>query len=151
MRSAGGFCSLTVQERSARPCSWTGVASLSRSEILTCRFKVRRWRGSRRASMMLCDRPKQMLRILPVLLVAGVLAAAGQTPKKHRDYVPDEKTAVQIAEAVLIAHFGEERVKAQLPLQASNSYGDVWIVGGHVQGFPQKGGGMAVWINKHSG
>ena len=86
-----------------------------------------------------------------VLLLAVALVARGETPKKHRDYVPDEKTAVQIAEVVLIAQFGEERVKAQLPLQASNSYGDVWIVGGHEPGGPRKGGGMAVWINKHSG
>lgn len=86
-----------------------------------------------------------------LLFLAGVLVAAGQAPKKHRDYVPDEKTAVQIADAVFIAQFGEERVKAQLPLQASNSYGDVWIVWGQEPGAPRKGGGMAVWINKHSG
>jgi hypothetical protein len=38
-----------------------------------------------------------------VLLLAAAIVAAGQTPKKHRDYVPDEKTAERIAEAVLIA------------------------------------------------
>jgi hypothetical protein len=86
-----------------------------------------------------------------VLFLAGALVAAGQTPKKHRDYVPDEKTAVQIAQAVLAAQFGEERVKAQLPLQASNSYGDVWIVQGTEPGPPHKGGGLAVMINRHSG
>jgi hypothetical protein len=86
-----------------------------------------------------------------VLFLAGALVAAGQTSKKHRDYVPDEKTAVQIGEAVLIAQFGEERVKAQLPLHGSNSYGDVWIVQGTEPGPPHKGGGMAVMINKHSG
>lgn len=93
-----------------------------------------------------------MLRIsFPVLLLAGMLVAVAQTPRKHRDYVPDEKTAVQIAEAVLIGQFGEERVKAQLPLHGSNSYGDVWIVQGTEPGPPRKGGGMAVMINKHSG
>jgi hypothetical protein len=86
-----------------------------------------------------------------VLLLAGALVAAGQTPKKHRDYVPDEKTAVRIAEAVLIAQFGEERVKAQLPLRGSNSYGDTWIVQGTEPGPPHKGGGIAVMIDKHSG
>jgi hypothetical protein len=93
-----------------------------------------------------------MVRIwVAVLFLAGAVVAMGQTPKKHRDYVPDEKTAVQIAEAVLIAQFGEERVKAQLPLHGSNSYRDVWIVGGTEPGPPRKGGGMAVMINKHSG
>jgi hypothetical protein len=91
-----------------------------------------------------------------VLLLAGAFVAAGQTPTKHRDYVPDEKTAVRIAEAVLIAQFGEERVKAQLPLRGSNSYGDTWIVQGVEPGPlhpgpPRKGGGMAVMIDKHSG
>jgi hypothetical protein len=86
-----------------------------------------------------------------VLLLAGAVVNAGHTPKKHRDYVPDEKTALRIAEAVLIAQFGEERVKAQLPLRGSKSYGDVWIVQGDEHGPPHKGGGMAVWINKHSG
>ncbi len=65
-----------------------------------------------------------------ILPLAGALLAAGQTHKGHRDYVPDEKTAVQIAEAVLTAQFGEERVKEHLPLRGSNSYGDVWIVQG---------------------
>ena len=86
-----------------------------------------------------------------VLLSAAALVAAGQTPKKHRDYVPDEKTAVQIAEAVLVGQFGEERVKAQLPLRGSNSYGDIWVVQGTQPGPPHTGGGMAVIINKHSG
>jgi hypothetical protein len=86
-----------------------------------------------------------------VLLLAGAFIAAGQTPTKHRDYVPDEKTAVRIAEAVLIAQFGEERVKAQLPLRGSNSYGDNWIVQGAEPGPPHKGGGMAVMIDRHSG
>jgi hypothetical protein len=91
-----------------------------------------------------------------VLLLAGAFVAAGQTPTKHRDYVPDEKTAVRIAEAVLIAQFGEERVKAQLPLRGNNSYGDTWIVQGTEPGPPRtgpppKGGGMAVMIDKHSG
>jgi hypothetical protein len=69
----------------------------------------------------------------------------------HRDYVPDEKTAVRIAEAVLIAYYGDERVNAQLPLRGSNSYGDVWIVQGTEPGPPHKGGGMAVMINRRSG
>jgi hypothetical protein len=93
-----------------------------------------------------------MLRVwIAVLLLAGAVLAVAQTPKKHKDYVPDEKTAVQIAEAVLIAQFGEARVKAQLPLRGSISYGDVWIVQVTEPGPPHTGGGMAVMINKYSG
>jgi len=62
-----------------------------------------------------------MFRIWATVLLAGALATAGQTPKKHRDYVPGEKTAVRIAEAVLVAQYGEVRVNAQLPLHADGS------------------------------
>jgi hypothetical protein len=87
-----------------------------------------------------------------VLLVAGAVVATGQTPKKHRDYVPDSKTAERIAEAVLVAQYGEGRVNTQLPLHADGSNGDYWIVQGHGEGrVISKGGGPAVWINKYSG
>ena len=86
-----------------------------------------------------------------VLFLAGALVAVAQTPKKQGDYVPDEKTAVRIAEAVLVAKYGEVRVNAQLPLYAGSS-GDYWIVELHGRGpVPSKGGGPAVWINKRSG
>ena len=71
-----------------------------------------------------------------------------QTPTKHSDDVPDEKTAVRIAEAVLLAQYGEERVNAQLPLDDDGSNSDHWIVQGHGPGpATSKGGGSAVWIN----
>lgn len=98
-----------------------------------------------------------MLRIwVAVLALVGVLAstlvAEGQSTKKHRNYVPDESTAIRIAEAVLVAHYGEERVNALLPLNAYASSGDYWIVSGHGKGpLTSKGGGLAVWINKRSG
>jgi hypothetical protein len=89
---------------------------------------------------------------VPVLFLAGAVVAAAQTSKKQSDYVPDEKTAVRIAEAVLVAKYGEERVNAQLPLYASGSNLDYWIVQLHgPEPVPSKGGGPAVWINKHSG
>jgi hypothetical protein len=61
-----------------------------------------------------------------VLILAVALAASGQAPKGHGDYVPNEKTAVQIAEAVLIAQFGEERVKRSFhcgPVTAMGMFG----------------------------
>jgi NTF2 fold immunity protein len=94
-----------------------------------------------------------MQRLLGVLLIS-TLVAFGQGHKAdriHRDYVPDAKTAERIAEAVLIGQLGEERVKAQLPLHATNSYGDNWIVQVTEPGPPHIGGGIAVMIDKHSG
>jgi hypothetical protein len=87
-----------------------------------------------------------------VLLLTGSLVSVAQTPRKQRDYVPDEKTAMRIAEAVLVAWYGEEPVKAQLPLRADGTNGDYWIV--QLQGpgpATSKGGGPAIWINKRSG
>lgn len=94
-----------------------------------------------------------MLRIWTnVLFLTAAIVAAGQSLKTQRDYVPDERTAVRIAEAVLVSQYGEERVKTQLPLHADGSNGDYWIVQGHGQEPPgRKGGGPAVWINKHTG
>jgi hypothetical protein len=94
-----------------------------------------------------------MRRTLALVLLLALLTAAKAAPKGHPDYVPDERTAERVAEAILVAQYGEERVNAQLPLHAAGSYKDYWIVQGHVheKEIPSKGGGFAVWINKHSG
>jgi hypothetical protein len=92
-----------------------------------------------------------MHRVCTIAILLAALTVAGETKKMHPDYVPDERTAERIAEAVLIGQYGEVRVKAQLPLRATNSYKDVWVVQVTEPGPPHKGGGMAVWINKHSG
>jgi hypothetical protein len=67
--------------------------------------------------------------------------------------VPNEKTAERIAEAVLMAQFGEQEVRAQLPLLVDGSNKQYWVV--QVSGGKDapliKGGGPAVWIDKHSG
>jgi hypothetical protein len=85
------------------------------------------------------------------------MVAFGQNARKtpaHPDYVPDEKTAERIAEAVLVARFGQERVSAQLPLHAVSTSKDAWLVQGALkdeQGRTQVGGSFAVWVNKHDG
>ncbi len=88
-----------------------------------------------------------------ILLFLVPFAVVGGTVKEHRDYVPDKKTAERIAEVILAGQYGEERMKAQLPLHADGSNEKYWIVQGHIHqdGIPNKGGGFAVWINKHSG
>jgi hypothetical protein len=70
---------------------------------------------------------------------------------KHRDYVPDERTAIKIAEAVLIGQFGETKVAAQRPLVVDKSNKDYWIVQLVGPGPSSKGGGPAVWIDRNSG
>jgi NTF2 fold immunity protein len=87
------------------------------------------------------------------LLLLATLTAAVNAQKEHTDYVPDQKTAARVAQAILSAKFGEERVNALLPLLVDGSNKDYWIVQGnsHEAVVPSKGGGPAVWINKHSG
>jgi hypothetical protein len=88
-----------------------------------------------------------------IVLVTTVLAIASDGTKEHRDYVPDQKTAEKIAEAVLVAQYGEQRVTVQLPLLIDGSNSEYWIVqvAPRTNGMPSIGGGPAVWINKHSG
>ncbi len=94
-----------------------------------------------------------MSRLWVVLFFLTPFAIANGTVKEHRDYVPDEKTAERIAEVILVGQYGDELVKAQLPLHADGSHGKYWIVQGsvHPDGIPNKGGGFAIWINKRSG
>ena len=56
-----------------------------------------------------------MHRIFVTVLLLAAVAFAKSAPKEHRDYVPDVKTAERIADAVLVAEYGEERIAAQRP------------------------------------
>ena len=89
--------------------------------------------------------------VCTLFLAASLLIAQTKTHKiGHPDYVPDEKTAIRIAEAVLIAQFGEARVKEQQPLWAEGIY-DVWLVQGTLHGEHGPGGNFGVYVQKHSG
>jgi hypothetical protein len=93
-----------------------------------------------------------MCRLLILVLSIASITTAQEARKVHPDYVPDQKTAMRIAEAVLIAQYGEERVRAQLPLLVDGSNKRYWIVQGQIhEEAPSFGGGYAVWIDKHSG
>lgn len=89
--------------------------------------------------------------VVALLFSNAVFGQAIEKTRPHPDYVPDEKTAEAIGQAVLIARFGEDNVKAQLPLRVVRSSGGFWIVQGNPAGPMRSGGGMAVWINEHSG
>jgi hypothetical protein len=85
-----------------------------------------------------------------VIFLGTVCTAIAQSP---REIVPDKITATRIAEAVLVARFGHDRVNAQLPLMI-RSYHDTWFVGGVVrdsQGRVTPGGGFGVSITKQTG
>ena|ERR1700740_3081249 len=87
--------------------------------------------------------------MIAISLLATILLASA-SDKPHKDYVPDQKTAERVADAVLIAQYGEDRVKAGRPLLVDGSNKEYWIV--EVFGKDnEKGGGPAVWINRHLG
>jgi hypothetical protein len=94
-----------------------------------------------------------MHRMLVLVFLIVSTTTAQEARKVHPDYVPDQGTASRIAEAILIGQYGEEQVKAQLPLLVDGSNKRYWIVQGHAHGdkAPSFGGGYAVWIDKHSG
>jgi hypothetical protein len=93
-----------------------------------------------------------MCRLVVLFLIASITTAQ-EARKRHPDYVPDERTASRIAEAILIGQYGQERVQAQLPLLVDGSNKQYWIVEGRNRSneVPSFGGGYAVWIDKHSG
>jgi len=94
-----------------------------------------------------------MRRIWVIVLLLSNLVFASDPYQGHRDYVPDKRTARRIAEAVLVGQYGEEQIRAQSPLLVDGSNKQYWIVqvSGGENASTLKGGGPAVWIDKHSG
>jgi hypothetical protein len=66
----------------------------------------------------------------------------GQTDTPQDGYVPDEATAVRIAEAVFIPIYGEKHVRSERPFHATLKDG-VWTVKGSL-GKPPKPGDIVV-------
>jgi NTF2 fold immunity protein len=95
-----------------------------------------------------------MHRIWLSVMLLSTFALASDAHKAHSDYVPDKKAAERIAQAVLEAQYGEEFLVTRSPLNVDGSNKDYWIVqvsSGRPNEIPAKGGGPALWINKHSG
>jgi hypothetical protein len=76
-------------------------------------------------------------------ILAGVvllaLDLAGQDHKPEWGYVPDSKTAVKIAEAVLVPVYGEKQIESERPLTARLKDG-IWTVTGTLRCRDRKGG-----------
>jgi hypothetical protein len=89
-------------------------------------------------------------KLFAIAILLALVVVANASDKQHKDYVPDRKTAESIADAVLVAHYCEERISAGRPLLVDGSNKDYWIVEVSEKEL-KPGGGPAVWINKHSG
>jgi hypothetical protein len=75
--------------------------------------------------------------ILLLIVVGQCQENSGYVPVEG--YVPDSKTAIKIAEAVLLPVYGKKKIEAELPLTAKLQDG-VWTVGGTLRCSDGKGG-----------
>lgn len=93
-----------------------------------------------------------------LLLVLAPLTANSQDSsasfKPSEGFVPDAKTAVRIAEAVLVPVYGEKQIESERPFKATLQKG-VWTISGTLNcGAPPsecEGGTAVVKISKASG
>jgi hypothetical protein len=77
------------------------------------------------------------------ICVAGV--GQNQSPARAGGKVPDEATAVKVAEAALIRVYGKKQIESERPLHAQLD-GDVWTVWGTLQCSDGKGGITTVCV-----
>jgi hypothetical protein len=95
----------------------------------------------------------KLLCILLTVSLAGllVLSAASEqhSYKPKNGFVPDEKTAIRIAEAVLTPIYGEKQIKSEEPFSA-NLHDGIWTVEGSIaEGV--EGGVAIIKISKANG
>jgi hypothetical protein len=88
---------------------------------------------------------------LYTLVLSACLSATVAEPvfRPQRGYVPDERTAIAIAEAVLVPIYGGEQIAHERPFRATLN-GNVWEVRGHLPG-DHLGGVAVVQISKDDG
>jgi hypothetical protein len=72
--------------------------------------------------------------ICSVLAIAGVIALGAQNAPGFRPkdgFVPDQKTAIAVGEALLTPIYGEKQIVSERPFSARLDR-DIWIVTGHL-------------------
>jgi hypothetical protein len=72
----------------------------------------------------------------------------GKSFRPSNGYVPDQKTAIQVAKAILISVYGEVTVKNEEPFTASLE-GTIWTVKGAVRPYPS--GNAEIKLSKNDG
>ena len=78
------------------------------------------------------------------------LKYATPSVRPKNGFVPDESTAVKIAEAVAIAHYGEKTISEERPFRA-RLRGDTWTVMGTLHPEGVFGGTAVVKLSKTDG
>ena len=97
------------------------------------------------------DRINRTKLLCAALCAASIAIAQVPTYKPAKGFVPDEKTAITIAEAVLKPVYGDEQIRSEEPFHATLK-GDVWTVDGYLPPNPNIAGGVAtVHISRTDG
>jgi NTF2 fold immunity protein len=87
------------------------------------------------------------VRFFALLLLTGTCFA--QAPRPAKGYVPDEKTAIKIAEAVLGPIYGEKQIEGERPFHAILNE-NIWTISGSLpEGY--EGGVAVIRIDKRTG
>ena len=86
---------------------------------------------------------------IPVLLICLQTALAQHNFKPPAGYVPDERTAVAVAEAILIPIYGADNIRTERPFRATLR-GKIWVVEGTLP-TGMVGGVALVEISKEDG
>lgn len=92
-------------------------------------------------------------RVLLALALLSFLSLASQAEQSYippKGFVPDEQTAVRIAEAVLSPIYGADQIAREKPFTAVLK-GEVWTVEGHLPASQNRGGVALVEISKVDG
>jgi hypothetical protein len=82
---------------------------------------------------------KRLLLLITILSFSVCLD--GQTPTPGKGYVPDEKTAISIAETTLSKTYGAKQIQQERPFHGTLKEG-IWTVAGSLP--PNSAGGVAV-------
>lgn len=103
--------------------------------------------------MVIMKKNKLISKILILILFLSVGACTGVRKSKtsaspHGDLIPDEKTAITVAEAIWLPIFGK-RIYEQKPFVAFLMDGKVWLVSGTLK--TEIGGVVSIKIQKSDG
>ena len=69
------------------------------------------------------------------------MASSEAQDRNNKEIVPDQKTALQIAEVIWVRHYGQKIVEKFKPYRVELK-GDYWIIVGSPQDGSTHGGGM---------
>jgi hypothetical protein len=90
-----------------------------------------------------------MKRIATTLTFLLCSASLAQAPQPKNGFIPDEQTAIKVAEAILSPIYGEKQIASEHPFHATLHEG-VWTIEGSLPA-GWEGGVASIRIDKKSG